>query len=327
MSILHVIKASAGSGKTHYLTGFFLGIIFRENSDYFRNVLAVTFTNKATEEMKGRIIEQLDVLRRGEPSDYLKDLLKLKPDFTEEKIRNKAGLFLEKILHDYSWFTIQTIDTFFQRVIKAFTREIGIPGNYTIELDTRPALEYAVDNLIDSIEEGSPILQWLIRFSEEKILEGKAWNVRSDLLRLGEEIFKEGFAINAREILPFLNEKENLDKFRSKLHAKSTSIENNIIELSKKLLRTIAENGLGRNDFFQKGRGIVAYLERLAKKEIDLPNNYVLKLIEGPEFWPASDSPNREMVISLATANLLPSLRNIIEYLHAIAYIVLLMNK
>ncbi len=315
MSKLQVIKASAGSGKTHYLTGFFLGIIFRENSDYFRNILAVTFTNKATEEMKGRIIEQLDVLRRGDPSAYMPDLLELKPDFTEAKIRNKAGFILEKILHDYSWFTIQTIDTFFQRIIKAFTREIGIPGNYTVELDTRPALQYAVDTLIDSIEDKSPILQWLIRFSEEKILEGKAWNVHSDLLRLGEELFKEGFVINAPKILPFLNEKENLDKFRGKLHAKFVSIENEIVELSKDALTTIAENGLDRNDFFQKGRGIVTYLERLARKEIDLPSSYVLKLLDGPEYWPASDSPKKEEIINLASADLLPSLINIIDFL------------
>lgn len=315
MSKIQVIRASAGSGKTHELTGFYLSTILDENTDYFKSILAVTFTNKATEEMKRRIIEQLDILQRGDPSDYV-DLIKRKTSYSEEHIRSKAGAFLNYILHDYSWFNIETIDTFFQRIIRAFTREIGMPGNYNIEIDTRPALEYAVDTLIDSVEDKTALLKWLIRFSEDKILGGKTWNVRADLLRLGQEIFKEGFAINAPQIFTVLQEKENLEKFRKQLQTKIDIIESKINDFCTSALEKISENGLDQTDFYQKGRGLVPYFSKMVLGEIDFPKNYIIKLLEGPELWPASDSHRKEEVINLASATLMPLLIRLVEFLN-----------
>src|SRR5690606_35791412 len=110
---LHVIKASAGSGKTHRLTGEYLRLLFSAPNNH-RHILAVTFTNKATDEMKSRIVEELYRLASGADSSYLAELM---DDFSmrQEDVRTKAKTVLETILHDYSSFSISTIDRFFQQ--------------------------------------------------------------------------------------------------------------------------------------------------------------------------------------------------------------------
>ncbi len=109
---LHVIKASAGSGKTHRLTGEYLNLLFSRPNNH-RHILAVTFTNKATDEMKSRIVEELFRLASGASSGFLKGLMeKFLQD--ESAIRTTSKTILQTILHDYSSFSVSTIDSFFQ---------------------------------------------------------------------------------------------------------------------------------------------------------------------------------------------------------------------
>lgn len=124
---LLLIKASAGSGKTHRLTGEYLRLLFSADNQY-KNILAVTFTNKATDEMKTRIVEELHTLAVGNKSDYHKGL-KSKFELSDKQITEKARAILENILHDYSSFSISTIDKFFQQTMRAFTREMGLSGD------------------------------------------------------------------------------------------------------------------------------------------------------------------------------------------------------
>ena len=131
--MLTVYRASAGAGKTHRLTGEYLTLLFTEPGA-FRRILAVTFTNKATDEMKTRIICELYNLASGEKSDYI-ELLKSTYELTENQVRKQASQILIDILHDYSAFNISTIDRFFQQTMRAFTREIGLQGGYGIEMD------------------------------------------------------------------------------------------------------------------------------------------------------------------------------------------------
>src|SRR5690554_4958212 len=122
--MLTVYKASAGSGKTFQLVAEYLKLILK-NALSYRNILAVTFTNKATQEMKSRLLEQLSLLAKNESSAYL-TLLKDATALPEETIRKQAKQVLKNILHDYNRFSVSTIDAFTQRVIKVFNREMGI---------------------------------------------------------------------------------------------------------------------------------------------------------------------------------------------------------
>ena len=121
--MLTLYRASAGSGKTYKLTEAFLNLLFN-NPGGFKRILAATFTNKATEEMKTRIVMELYALADGDKSGYLEGLMK-RFERSEQSIRNEAKEILIDVLHDYSSFNISTIDRFFQQTMRAFTREIG----------------------------------------------------------------------------------------------------------------------------------------------------------------------------------------------------------
>ena len=191
MSQLNVYKASAGSGKTFRLAIEYMKLALTNDNNY-RHILAVTFTNKATAEMKSRIIGELYRLSRGEETAYLKILTK-ELDWQPMMVERQAQLVLKRILHDYSRFSISTIDSFFQRVIKAFNRELGINAAYNVELDEKSILEEAADRLIQSVEDDPKLLEWLDTFASDKMREGKGWNLKKDIIRLGGEIYNETF--------------------------------------------------------------------------------------------------------------------------------------
>ena len=165
---LNIFKASAGSGKTFRLVGEYLKMLFARPTSY-RNILAVTFTNKATAEMKERILKELATLSSGGESRYL-DFLK---EFgAEQRIRLKATTILKLILHDYSRFSVMTIDSFFQKVIRSFAREIRLNASFRTEIDNRQALEDAVDLLFQEIDENALLKEWMVMFLEENLEEG-----------------------------------------------------------------------------------------------------------------------------------------------------------
>ncbi|TAL75068.1 MAG: ATP-dependent helicase, partial [Bacteroidetes bacterium] len=143
---LTIYSASAGSGKTYKLTGIYLTNLFKSRYNY-RKILAVTFTHKATAEMKSRILDSLHKISVGEDSEYLQDLIKdiNKP---EEWIRIEAKEILNAILHDFSRFNVSTIDSFFQKILRSFAREAGLHSGFSIELDHSTILSSAVDEMI-----------------------------------------------------------------------------------------------------------------------------------------------------------------------------------
>ena len=181
--MLTIYRASAGAGKTHRLTGEYLLLLFSQPGAY-RRILAVTFTNKATDEMKGRIVEELFNLSAGHKSDYV-ELLSGRYGLDEAQVRSQARKILIAILHDYSAFNISTIDRFFQQTMRAFTREIGLQGGYGIEMDQELVLQEAVDRMLGDLEkpEKRELLGWLLRFAEDKIEDSGEWHLRSDILR------------------------------------------------------------------------------------------------------------------------------------------------
>ncbi|MBN1952602.1 MAG: UvrD-helicase domain-containing protein [Bacteroidales bacterium] len=319
MNKLSVIKASAGSGKTYTLTWSILHLLFNHKApDYFKHILAVTFTNKATEEMKSRFISELGKLAGGEHSEYHSRLKGF--GHKDEEIRERASQILRHILHEYSWFSIETIDSFFQRVIRSFTRELGLPGNYHIELDTDLILEYAVDQLIDSVGEDEQLFDWLLSFAEEKIEEGKTWDFRNDLLDLGKELFKEHFSTHAKQLMELFRDRERMKSFRDEMLKVKLSFEKKCMAIGAEGLRLIDQHGLTEQDFFSKKNGAAKIFRMLSvpnlwnsKDELFTSLKIMDALLEGPEKWPAADSPAKEQVVKLAEISLLPMLKEAVS--------------
>ncbi len=232
---LTIYSASAGSGKTYRLTAIYLANLFRSRYNY-RKILAVTFTNKATAEMKSRILDHLHKLAVGEESGYLPDLIKVTGK-TEDWIRKEAKEILNTILHDFSRFSISTIDSFFQKVLRAFAREVGLHSGFSIELDHTNILSTAVDEVIASAAVDTQLKDWLISYAKSNIDEEKSWNLKNGVMNLAEELFKEKFKILSREELTKLEDKKFLLGYIEKIRSLYNLFEKTLIDFGKELKR------------------------------------------------------------------------------------------
>jgi ATP-dependent exoDNAse (exonuclease V) beta subunit len=189
MGNIKIIAASAGSGKTYRLAYEYVKSVV-DNPSIYRHILAVTFTNKATEEMSSRILERLhELATAGVSSPYMNNLLRDLAPLNEPAIRARAAEAQRNILHDYSRFAVLTIDRFFQRLIRSFMRELGVDAGFNLELETDSLLELAADELIDRAADDGPIRERIFAATRDRLDEGKRWNIREPLVSLGGELF------------------------------------------------------------------------------------------------------------------------------------------
>ena len=176
---LTIYKASAGSGKTFTLAIEYISLLIA-NPLNFKYILAVTFTNKATQEMKQRILSQLYGIAQGfvDSDTYFQKIAEQNPDLGEQEIRSRAAEALQFIVHHYNLFRVETIDSFFQRILRNLSRELGLTANMQVALNDNEVESQAVDNIIDNIsQENDPLLGWIMDFVQERMDEDKNWNV------------------------------------------------------------------------------------------------------------------------------------------------------
>jgi len=190
-----IYRSSAGSGKTFALAKDYLKIVIR-NPDDFKHILAITFTNKATTEMKERILANLQSIARGEESDMRslieKELLDVGIDI-KDVISKRASTALSNILNNYSQFEISTIDYFFTRVVRALAKEIDMPMRYDLDVDNEKAMMEAIKKTYEELDTNSDLRRWLEEFSFNRIEDNKGWKIDRNILDLGMELFKETF--------------------------------------------------------------------------------------------------------------------------------------
>ena len=280
---LTIYSASAGSGKTYKLTAIYLANLFRSRYNY-RKILAVTFTNKATAEMKSRILDHLHKLGVGEKSDYLSDLLKTTGK-TEEWIRKEAKEILNSILHDFSRFSVSTIDSFFQRLLRAFAREVGLHSGFSIELDHSIILSAAIDEMIASASVDTQLKNWLITYAMSNIDDEKSWNLKDGIVRLAEELFKEKFKILSVEERTKLEDKKFLLKYIEKIKSLSHSFEKELISIGKQAGEIFSQHELSDDQFYRKSQGVPGFIRSLVSGSVKGPNSYVREIMSEPPRW------------------------------------------
>lgn len=249
--MLNIYRASAGSGKTYRLTEDYIHLLFDRNRDrVHRRILAVTFTNKATDEMKARILKELYALSVGEESPYRKGLME-KKKLSADEVNHTARKILVALLHDYSSFSISTIDRFFQQVIRSFAREIGVHGGYNLELDNDSTLQQSVDNMFLELskEENKQLLNWLTQYAEDRIENSESWNPRRNIEELGKEVFKENYQNKAEETSKKLHDREFLQQYRTKLRQIQSGFESQIKNLAQRGIDILQTHQLTYADF------------------------------------------------------------------------------
>ena len=287
MSSLLVYKASAGSGKTFTLAVEYIKLLI-QNPTAYRQILAVTFTNKATGEMKERILSQLYGIAKGDSGSkaYL-DKICTELEMSPEAVREKAGEALTWMIHGYSRFQVTTIDSFFQSVMRNLARELGLGASLNIELDTTGALDNAVDTLIDRLDIHSPIFTHLMDYIKELINEDKTWKVIDSIKEFGRNIFLEEFMERRSILHAKLNERDFIPTYKKLLVGLRKKYEQPLQEIADTFFAELNKRNVTPAIFKNGDKGIGSYFYKLKKKNYsdDIRNKTVEKCLLDINEW------------------------------------------
>ena len=286
-----VYNSSAGSGKTFTLVKEYLKIALKNNnSNAYKGILAVTFTNKAASEMKERVISALQALSGqkemiGTPKHLLDALLKPINQgglgITELEIKQRSGLVLRSILHNYNDFAISTIDKFTTKIIRTFALDLKLPLNFGIELNEDEVLKNSVDMLIAEIGVNDKLTKLLIDYSKQKADDEKSWNIEIELIKFAKNILKDGGEAHLEKIRNLSI--DDFEQIKKDLIVSINSFEKETKEIAKKGLDFIQLTGIEPTSF--SGSFFFKYWESLHQLKSFSPNATVQKIVSGEQNW------------------------------------------
>lgn len=294
-----IYNASAGSGKTFTLVKEYLKLLFQSNSQLaFRNILALTFTNKAVGEMKERIIDMLqlfsDVSILDKPNSMFSVLCN-ELEMDAQELHEHSKIQLERIVHNYASFDISTIDKFNHRLIRTFAHDLKLPLNFEVELDTESILSRAVDNLVDQAGTDNDMTKILVDFAIEKTDDDKSWDITHDFNQIARLIIQE----NDFPFIQKLSDK-TLDDFKilkQRLNKQQQGVKKSIIDLANDTLNLIETNGLAFEDFTRKT--LPNHFSKVAKLDFNrlYDNKLEDNLSEGRSIYNKSIDSGKSLII------------------------------
>ena len=246
-----IYDASAGSGKTYTLVKEYLKIILlSKKPDAYRNILAITFTNKAVHEMKSRVLENLSEFSKENPSEKALKLMQdiqLDTGLSLAAITEKAKSIIKNLIHNYAAFDISTIDKFTHKVIRAFAHDLNLPITFEVSLDTESLLTEAVDAIIAEAGNDEQLTKLLVDFTMEKTDDDKSWDISREIMETGKLILNEN---NREEITHFDKKKiEDFIVIKNKLTELTNELETACFDLANEALLLIENNGIDTNSF------------------------------------------------------------------------------
>lgn len=313
---LTVYRASAGSGKTFTLAVEYISLLVKDPENY-QHILAVTFTNKATQEMKMRILSQLyGIANSLQSSQQYFNKVKEKTNMPDAVIRNNARAALTLLIHRYNNFRILTIDAFFQQVLRNLAHELGQTANLRVDLNNEEITEKAVDQMIESLEKGQPVLQWISTYINNSIEDDNGWNIIGKIKTFGTNIFKDFYKAHEANLKEQLSNADDFKVYETTLRKRRNDI---------------------RKTFNSKARSI---LNEIKNANLDIPSNYriglykyltdsaiapltnkplkagVLKANESPQNWTSSKcaKADKQQIQTLAAEVLSAQLSELIAY-------------
>lgn len=313
---LLVYKASAGSGKTFTLAVEYIKHLIL-NPRAYRQILAVTFTNKATAEMKERILQQLYGIWVSDPASepYLNRIREdlQRKNLSEDDIRLAAGTALQYMLHDYSRFRVETIDSFFQSVMRNLARELELSPNLNIELNNTEVLSDAVDSLIEKLTPSSPVLAWLLDYINERIADDKRWNVSNEIKRFGWNIFDESYIEQGEGLRQQLKAPNTIKLYRNELREMETEALEQMKGFYDQFIGELEAHALTPEDLKGGARGIGSYFRKLRDGRLsdkDTVNATLKNSLDDAKNWATKTSAQKNEIIRLAETSLLPLLQD-----------------
>lgn len=313
--MLTIYKASAGSGKTFTLSVEYIQLLLKDPTCY-RRILAVTFTNKATEEMKTRILKDLyDIGYVWEKEldnqgiGNLVSIMEKDPkigELGEKEIRHRARLALQNILHDYSSFNISTIDKYFQRVLRNLSRELGLTANLEIDLNDKEIIHQAVDNLFVSLADPAKkdLLDFVVEYAGRNLEDGEDWNIRRTIKDFAGEILPTDFYREKRQSI--------YEAFRDRKKVRETFEDmRNYLANLKRLAGSLAEKIERAGYASEMKRGTYSALLKIKNGETYDTTATLEKCAADAEEWTAKTKPQHEEITLYARKNLQSEVREL----------------
>jgi ATP-dependent exoDNAse (exonuclease V) beta subunit len=297
---LKLIRASAGSGKTFSLTAHYLVLLFSQPAKY-RQILAVTFTNKATAEMKQRILGALrELAGAGTKEPAFRFVIREQyPDLSDEEIRLRASNIYRNILHDYSRFAISTIDGFVQQVIRSFAYELNLDNGYKLELNEQKVKAELVKGLNKRMENDPSLLEWVASLALDRINDGKDWNYERALDDIAGEIFKERY-FPFQEAMRVMGDDKGAAFVHLKelLSAETADFMQKVMEKATAAQEVFRQSGILPEELAGKSRHPILKLGKVISGDLgSFPA--IAALVGDFSAWPNKSLKNRDKVSAL----------------------------
>lgn len=279
----NVFQASAGSGKTYTIVKEYLKLCLgnERQVENFRHILAITFTNAAANDMKAKIVSHLteiidskEVKKKTMEADLMDEL-----GVTNEELKRNAQSLMTRIMHDYSSFCVCTIDAFVQKLSRAFAHDLGLPSQYTVSIDNDDVAQTITQNIGLQISDDNPFIVKLLQdFSDDRFSDEKAINLEFQLNEFVKKLTEEK-AYQKDES----NNIQNLEQYNQTLDflkVKTIGFEHQMKDFVEAFRAAEQQYGLNVDDYVQKNRGFVSFINKLEQKEYGKPNSYFYKALE-----------------------------------------------
>ena len=306
-----IYKSSAGSGKTYTLAKNYIRLSLK-SPYHFKKILAVTFTNKAAKEMKERILDMVsDIINQKEKELILEYATTFKVSSNEIIKRTKN--LQKNLMHNYSYFSITTIDTFFYSIVQSFTRDLKFRGIFNIEIDQELVTNEVIENFLSGLKKNSDVSKWLIEFSREKLMSEKDFMIFQELKNMLKNLFTEEFKSLSKSI-ENKNYNSEIKSLKSKIYLVKSEFENLVAAKAKEIYELIINNGYDVVDFSYKESGVAGFIKKTSNGIISYPGSRVFECINNSNKWVSKDKENKEEIISFIDRNLMSNMKEFISY-------------
>ena len=283
-----IYKASAGSGKTFTIVREYLALCLGDNGDAYREILAVTFTNKAANEMKAKILRFLrGIIEDSQSNDVvqMRNHLISAVGVEEKELVRRAKQLYVKMLHNYSDVAVCTIDSFVQRLSRSFARELKLPGQYNVVLDDDDLVDEIIQLLSDEIGKNSFITTVMSHFVEHNLSEETDWNVKKVLANfikklLSEDAYLKGNYKNFNTI-----DENQYKEIKKYVHSENEKIKDSISLIIRDIEDEENRLGITEDDYYKKSIGLPSIKKKIVEGKGELTNNTVEQILNGEIDW------------------------------------------
>ncbi|MBV7440854.1 UvrD-helicase domain-containing protein [Weeksellaceae bacterium TAE3-ERU29] len=310
-----IYNASAGAGKTYTLVQEFLYLLLSKKDPMaFSQILAITFTNKAANEMKERILEKLKEWTNGEISEAEQTGLKNHLGLEKNEVQQKAKKVLTTILHNYSLFSVSTIDTFNLRLMRAFSQDLGLSVNFDVEMNVSELMEEAVNLLYADLQNHKLLTDTVSEIALENLGQDKRWDISFQVAQNAVKMYSDHFT----EYMEGLNKLslEELVEFRKKVRTKFFSAQKKAEELSQEILDLIKSKGLDFADFAGGARsGLPNFFKKITEKKYDFPTNTHFKNLTEKKYASGKATQTASLNIEEIFPKIEESVNQVLHYL------------